>query len=105
MSLDVGCVCVRARVRVCVCVYRCMTHDMGIMPWLILLRVTQYKSKEHVAYVRKRTKNFVFADPTQFWIHGQWWSIRITHLLHCLQCIDRGGLYKSHFLQNLACSV
>ena len=39
--------------------------------------------------------------PTQFPVHGQWWSILITHFPHTLQWCVLGGLMLLHFLQSL----
>lgn len=37
------------------------------------------------------TKYFWFPSPTQLFTHGQWWSIRLTHLPHTLQWCARSG--------------
>lgn len=34
--------------------------------------------------------------PTQLFIHGQWWSIRLTHRLQILQWCEKGGLKVWH---------
>ena len=42
--------------------------------------------------------------PTQLFIHGQWWSMRLIHRLHILQWWELGGLYVWQWL-HIACVV
>ena len=42
-----------------------------------------------------------FNAPTQFPIHGQWWSNLAMHLSHIEQCLDRTGFLIKHVLQNM----
>ena len=70
----------------------------------------QYKN----VYTKKRMKNFVFATPTQLFIHlkekerimtyGQWWSILMIQRPHSLQWCARGGLNWLHFTHMLSFS-
>ena len=51
---------------------------------------------------RKNTKYFWFLHksylkPTQLWIHGQWWSNFLTHLLQCWQCLILWDLLSSQY--------
>ena len=41
-----------------------------------------------------------FNAPTQFPIHGQWWSNLAMHLSHIEQCLERTGFLIKHVLQN-----
>ena len=49
----------------------------------------------------KRMKNFLFQNPIQLLIHGQWWSILSTHLLQLEQWWHRSGLNILHIRQYL----
>jgi hypothetical protein len=54
--------------------------------------VTTTKKQLRNAYRTSRKKNLWFLNPTQFAIHGQWWSIRRTQDLHARQWWQRSGL-------------
>ena len=52
-------------------------------------------------YIKNNKNAFLLFYPTQFDIQGQWWSILVTHLLHCRQWCDLGGLTPLQIVQVL----
>jgi len=62
------------------------------MIWNIILTYTIYK---------KNKKYEWFPAPTQLFIHGQWWSYTLTHLLQYSQCLLLNGLAISQSLHIL----
>ena len=49
--------------------------------------------------MRSKMKNLRFQNPIQLLIHGQWWSMFSTHLLHEEQWWQRSGLNMLHMRQ------
>ena len=54
-----------------------------------------------MTYMSIKIKNFLLKNPTQLFIHGQWWSILSTHLLQAEQWCDLSGLKIWHIRQYL----
>mmetsp|Transcript_28689 Transcript_28689/g.78894 ORF Transcript_28689/g.78894 Transcript_28689/m.78894 type:complete len:226 (-) Transcript_28689:435-1112(-) len=65
---------------------------------------TVMNPKQHPTqpYMASWRKNLWFPKPTQFPIHGQWWSILRTHIWQIVQWCARSGRAKPHFLQRVA---
>jgi len=50
---------------------------------------------------KKHMKNLWVFSPIQLPVHGQWWSILMTHCPHMLQWWDLGGFNTLHVLHTL----
>ena len=69
--------------------------------------MNSYNIEKNIKYVISRTyrrrsmKYFLFQNPTQLLIHGQWWSMFKTHLLQAEQWWHLSGLNTLHIRQYL----
>ena len=55
------------------------------------------KKVSEVTYVKNRINGLMVKYPTQLAVHGQWWSIASTQLLHVLQWWTPSTFMQPHF--------